>query len=83
VVAFYYCSACNEIFPESEIASDVESVTSKFWGARATTVQEFPICPCCGGELDEAPTPHAVESCCDNEVRDLNGGCVNCGDPCL
>jgi DNA-binding CsgD family transcriptional regulator len=21
--------------------------------------------------------------CCTNEARDINGGCVNCGDPCL
>lgn len=21
--------------------------------------------------------------CCENEKRSLNGGCTNCGDPCL
>lgn len=24
-----------------------------------------------------------LESCCDNEDRNWNGGCNNCGDPCL
>lgn len=23
------------------------------------------------------------ESCCENERRNMNGGCDNCGDPCL
>jgi hypothetical protein len=23
------------------------------------------------------------EACCDNERRNMNGGCDNCGDPCL
>ncbi len=23
------------------------------------------------------------DRCCDNERRDMNGGCVNCGAPCL
>ena len=23
------------------------------------------------------------DACCDNEDRNMNGGCNNCGDPCL
>jgi len=23
------------------------------------------------------------DACCENETRDMNGGCTNCGDPCL
>ena len=23
------------------------------------------------------------DSCCDNEKRDIEGWCINCGDPCL
>jgi len=34
---------------------------------------------------DEAVEASKVDkdSCCDNEERSMNGGCVNCGDPCL
>lgn len=24
-----------------------------------------------------------IETCCNNERRNINGGCDNCGDPCL
>lgn len=24
-----------------------------------------------------------IEPCCENENRNINGGCDNCGDPCL
>ena len=24
-----------------------------------------------------------IDSCCENEERDINGGCINCGDPCI
>jgi hypothetical protein len=24
-----------------------------------------------------------TDQCCENESRDMNGGCKNCGDPCL
>lgn len=29
-------------------------------------------------DFDQLP-----ESCCANEKRSINGGCLNCGDPCL
>lgn len=29
------------------------------------------------------PTHKYAEPCCANEKRDFNGGCVNCGDPCI
>jgi hypothetical protein len=28
-------------------------------------------------------TPQIRESCCPNEKRDMNGSCINCGDPCI
>lgn len=29
------------------------------------------------------PGCRAVDACCENENRNINGGCDSCGDPCL
>jgi hypothetical protein len=34
-------------------------------------------------EEDDATTPDITNTCCENESRDINGGCDNCGDPSL
>lgn len=36
------------------------------------------FCPACEARRHKAPLPGA---CCDNERRNMNGGCDNCGDP--
>jgi len=32
---------------------------------------------------DFTPKSAYTQPCCDNERRNMNGGCDNCGDPCL
>lgn len=34
-------------------------------------------------ELDDREREPKLDACCENEDRDINGGCKNCGDPCL
>jgi hypothetical protein len=39
-------------------------------------------------EIDAWRAAHSApetgaDACCDNEKRNMNGGCDNCGDPCL
>lgn len=31
----------------------------------------------------EKEKPWYMEPCCANEKRSMQGGCLNCGDPCL
>lgn len=33
--------------------------------------------------LKNLPESNSRSACCDNEKRNINGGCDNCGDPCL
>lgn len=32
---------------------------------------------------EESENPCFIPSCCEDERRNMNGGCDNCGDPCL
>lgn len=44
------------------------------------STNDLPIfCDKCGGLIEEV----SEDACCINEKRNINGGCNNCGDPCL
>lgn len=32
---------------------------------------------------EDTRMPPREDACCDNERRNMNGGCDNCGDPCF
>jgi hypothetical protein len=57
----------------------------------ATTVRAACDANRLGMVVEEVTMPGTVpmigakweKPCCENERRDMNGGCVNCGDPCL
>jgi len=34
-------------------------------------------------DLEDIRDNKSTGDCCENEDRDMNGGCKNCGDPCL
>lgn len=37
----------------------------------------------CPWPSDTCPCNLDLVACCENEKRNMNGGCDNCGDPCL
>lgn len=40
-------------------------------------------CKDCKGDTPCEKHQIEIDTCCDNELRNINGDCDNCGDPCL
>lgn len=69
----HYCHNCETF---CEPATDVEYVTSEFWGSRITTAHEFNVCPTCGADVEE----QVACTHCDSTLP--VSGYDECG-PCL
>ena len=60
---------------------DCNEMQVDFWMAEATAHQRCEAFLRVKGLWKERQT--AVQPCCENEKRNMNGGCDNCGDPAL
>lgn len=83
--AYYYCIDCKLTMHRFEVVEAIDTVPSEFWGARSVESRTCLVCPECGEDVEETSVPPKldVDACCENEDRNLNGGCDSCGDPCL
>jgi hypothetical protein len=57
----HYCPACDITMRECETDLRIDHETVEFWGGRDTMAQEFIVCGCCGGDLEDAPAPVTID----------------------
>jgi predicted amidophosphoribosyltransferase len=55
-----YCQHCNLFLHAHEVDTEVENVTSEFWGMRETTQFSYLVCGACRNDIEEL---HPCERC--------------------